>query len=719
MQPAFWNRVALLARLRQTLKRNAAKRVTGVSHVLERVMTGLVSVGAGGGLFLYGLLGSPENFGMFTWDAWALGVTYFWLASLSAEAQRGDAIDLTRLMHLPVSLREAVAVNFTASLWSPPNVIGAAAALGFSLGMGIRQPAALLLLPFALLWLLALSAWVYVLRSWFLKVFTDPRRRRLLTVVASFILVMAGQAPNLFNMVVNGGNSGRVQELREYIEKRESTRKAWESESTPWEPIFATPPPPGTIGKGQTLRHGYAKSESRAYWSPDGLEIYRLSWKRLKNRSPTGPWWEYCYWKVEDGRWRKTELPSEVIQASGGSAAIFANSQSPVEDKLQAELEASPVDFRRLWPPAFMEKMIERRLGKQPEFKPASMLSGIESPRLHQAVPFLWQGWVARSARDGALLPPLMVFAGLSVLLVLGLRRSWRIQLGAFLQLDGGESGNGSREKVRKAAAPWSAANDTAARMTRRFLPLPREASCLARAYLRQWLRSVEGRFALVMATALGTGALGAGFLLWWKTRDVRSAFHVISSLSALVSLGFLGPVSNQFGTDRGAVRALVLAPVSARSVLLAKNAALIRVFLGITFLLATAAACITRAWLPCAALWLLLSPAAVFMCLALGNASSVANPWPYRIGYRNASQASPGAAGKGCLHMLCFMLLLLVLQIPQLVAAASIPAGMATAAGILAVSLWAWRASLRTNSAALARALPEVAETVGRSSDM
>lgn len=713
-----WNRVKLLVRLRQTLKRNAAQRVTGVSHTVELALTGLMSAAAGIGLFLFGALGSPSNLGMLTWDMWALAVAYFWLASLSAEAQRGDAIDLTRLMHLPVSLREAVAVNFTASLWSPPNVIGSAGALGFCLGMGLRQPAALLLLPFALLWLLAVSVWVYVLRSWFLKVFTDPRRRRLLTVIASLILVFAGQAPNLINLLANSGRSAGS-ELREYMEKREFTRKAWESESTPWEPIFATPPPPGTICKGQTVRHGYAKSEARAYWSPDGLEIYRLSWKRLKNRSSTGPWWEYCYWKVEDGRWRKTEVPSEVIQASGGSAAIFANSQSPVEDKIQANLEGTPVDFRRLWPSAFMDQMLEQKLGKQPEIRYSSMFNGLKSPVVHQTVPLLWQGWVASSVSSGTVWPLLVVCAGLTTFFWLGLRRSWRIQQGAFLQQDSGKAAQSAAAKPGKVSVPWSPASDDAARMTRRLPLLPRAASCLSRAYMRQWLRSVEGRFSMIMATAMGAGALGAGFLLWWKSRDARSAFHVISSMSAFVCLGMLSLAANLFGTDRGAGRALVLAPVSARTVLLAKNAALIRLYLCITFLLAAGAACITRAWLPCAALWLLLSPAAILMSLAVGNASSVANPWPYRVGYRNASQASAGAAGKGCLYLIAFMALLLVLQIPQAVAALSIGWGMATAALILAGSIWAWLASLSMNSAALGRSLPQIAETVGRSSDM
>ncbi len=205
--------------LRWRLTRNQARKAGRVMQIFFVVLTGLAGLavfGAGVGGFLLGwgpLTTIPLNALMLVIDAIVLGFLFFWVLGILTEIQRAESIDLQRLLHLPVTLKDVFIVNFIASHFTlgvflaVPLFVGLTAGLAFA-----RDLRLLILLPLYLCFLFLISAWTYCLRGWLVRLMVNPRRRRTIVIVLTMVVVLGAQAPNLFFNVFHRRGPGRDQD---------------------------------------------------------------------------------------------------------------------------------------------------------------------------------------------------------------------------------------------------------------------------------------------------------------------------------------------------------------------------------------------------------------------------------------------------------------------------------------------------------------------------
>ncbi len=136
--------------LRWQLTRNQWRRGGEINAVVTMLMMvvglGLSVIGGATGLAA-GALGlaqaSPRTIA-FVWDGLVAMFLGLWAMGIFIELQRSEIFDLSRLLHLPVSLRDVFLLNYIASHLSfslaviAPAMLGLA--IGLTLGAGRRWP---------------------------------------------------------------------------------------------------------------------------------------------------------------------------------------------------------------------------------------------------------------------------------------------------------------------------------------------------------------------------------------------------------------------------------------------------------------------------------------------------------------------------------------------------------------------------------------------------
>ena len=195
--------------LRWRLSRNQWSRGGPLNVVLTWVVVaaGLL-IGCGGaiagllaGAFLMGKTKPMELLGL--WDAIVLGFLFFWMIGLISELQRSEMIDISRMLHLPVSLRSVFIINFLASHVTPSIVLFLPGMLGLSLGLAFGKGGWMLgMLPLVLGFIFMITAWTYCLRGWLAALMMNPRRRRAVIAGVTFTFILIVQLPNFLGNVV-------------------------------------------------------------------------------------------------------------------------------------------------------------------------------------------------------------------------------------------------------------------------------------------------------------------------------------------------------------------------------------------------------------------------------------------------------------------------------------------------------------------------------------
>ncbi|MBX3746177.1 MAG: hypothetical protein KF833_12805 [Verrucomicrobiae bacterium] len=190
--------------LRWRLTRNQWSRGGTIQAVLTAIGMGLgMCMGAAaavGGLVVgYGPLSRAEPVTMqWVWDGVVAGFLLLWLIGLVTELQRSETIDMTRLMHLPATLRDVFLLNYVAShlqfslAWAVPGALGLAAGLVLGRGWGMLP---LLALVFGFFFMV--TAWTYCLRGWLAALMVNPRKRRAAIMMVTVGAVLVFQVPNL------------------------------------------------------------------------------------------------------------------------------------------------------------------------------------------------------------------------------------------------------------------------------------------------------------------------------------------------------------------------------------------------------------------------------------------------------------------------------------------------------------------------------------------
>jgi hypothetical protein len=204
-----WSQLGTILWLRWRLTRNQWSRGGMVSAILMMVATVFVcaaGVGCGIGGLLAGALALSQKSPvviLLVWDV-IIGIfLFFWMIGIIAQIQRSETIDISRLLHLPISQRDIFLVNYLASHLTPSIILFLPATLGLSFGLVIgRSWTMICMFPLVLAFLFMITAWTYCLRGWLVSLMVNKRRRRAIIAGVTFTFILIAQLPNLFGNVL-------------------------------------------------------------------------------------------------------------------------------------------------------------------------------------------------------------------------------------------------------------------------------------------------------------------------------------------------------------------------------------------------------------------------------------------------------------------------------------------------------------------------------------
>lgn len=149
------------------------------------------------------------------WDVLVLGFLFFWMIGLVSEIQRSEVIDIGRMLHLPVSLKDIFLINYLASHLTPSIILFLPGMLGLALGLTLgRGVAMLVMLPLVLGFIFMITAWTYCLRGWLVTLMANPRRRRAVIAGVTFTFILLVQIPNFLGNFMHdrGGHRAKSAE---------------------------------------------------------------------------------------------------------------------------------------------------------------------------------------------------------------------------------------------------------------------------------------------------------------------------------------------------------------------------------------------------------------------------------------------------------------------------------------------------------------------------
>ena len=166
------------------------------------------AVGVAGGLVgvlvgVFSLADASPGVLLGVWDVIVGGFLFFWMVGIVSEIQRSEVIDISRMLHLPISLREIFLVNYLASHLTVSIIIFLPGMLGLSLGLIASKGWSMIwLVPLVLSFIFMITAWTYCLRGWLVALMVNKRRRQAIIAGVTMIFILLCQLPNLFSHVM-------------------------------------------------------------------------------------------------------------------------------------------------------------------------------------------------------------------------------------------------------------------------------------------------------------------------------------------------------------------------------------------------------------------------------------------------------------------------------------------------------------------------------------
>jgi hypothetical protein len=251
-----WEQVKTILWLRWRLTRNRFARGGPINAALSVfLLAGVLLAGVGlgfGGVALgaFVVAKSPPPAQLLVWDIAIACFLVFWLGGLMIEIQRSESLDITKLLHLPVTLPQVFVFNYAVSHFTPSIVVLVPGMLGLCVGLTLGAgPAMALMVPLVLSFLFMVTAWTYCLRGWLAALMINKRRRRAVIVWITVIFVLLAQLPNLvFNSRRFTGNRRSKQEQRQ--PRPPATTKRGEFELPEFLIRAHLVAPPGWVGYG-------------------------------------------------------------------------------------------------------------------------------------------------------------------------------------------------------------------------------------------------------------------------------------------------------------------------------------------------------------------------------------------------------------------------------------------------------------------------------------
>jgi len=197
-----WSQLRTIIWLRWRLTRNQWSRGGKLNAVLTIIFAvmglGLSFAGGVAGLLVgtFALSKASPPVMLIVWDL-IFGVFLFlWLAGIVSEIQRSETIDISRMLHLPISLRNVFIINYLASHLTFSIILFLPAMLGLSLGLILGGRGFMILMfPLAIGVVLMITAWTYCLRGWLVTLMMNKRRRRTIIAGITFAFILLSQLP--------------------------------------------------------------------------------------------------------------------------------------------------------------------------------------------------------------------------------------------------------------------------------------------------------------------------------------------------------------------------------------------------------------------------------------------------------------------------------------------------------------------------------------------
>ncbi len=137
------------------------------------------------------------------WDAIVVVFLFFWVIGLVSEIQRSETIDISKMLHLPISMNDIFLVNYLASHLTLSIILFLPAMLGLSFGLLLgRSLFMILMFPLVLGFIFMITAWTYCLRGWLVTLMVNKRRRRAIIAGITFAFILVFQLPNLLGNIL-------------------------------------------------------------------------------------------------------------------------------------------------------------------------------------------------------------------------------------------------------------------------------------------------------------------------------------------------------------------------------------------------------------------------------------------------------------------------------------------------------------------------------------
>ncbi len=199
-----WNQLRTILWLRGRLMRNQWARGGKLNVVLTMIAVVIgyciAVAGAFGGVVAGALAlakASPPVM-LLVWDIIVVAFLFFWMIGVITELQRSETIDISRMLHLPVSLKDIFLVNYVASHLTFGIILFLPAMLGLCLGLILGgRWSMVLMFPLVLGLIFMVTAWTYCLRGWLAALMVNKRRRRAIIAGITFTFILLSQLPNL------------------------------------------------------------------------------------------------------------------------------------------------------------------------------------------------------------------------------------------------------------------------------------------------------------------------------------------------------------------------------------------------------------------------------------------------------------------------------------------------------------------------------------------
>ncbi len=200
-----WGQFRTIIWLRWRLSRNQWSRGGKLNAILTIIITFIgLGIGLGGGIVgllagAFALAKASPSVMLVVWDFLVGMFLFFWLAGIVSEIQRSETIDISRLLHLPISLRNVFLINYVASHLTASIILFLPGMLGLSIGLILGGRGFMILMfPLALSVIFMITAWTYCLRGWLVTLMMNKRRRRTIIAGVTLAFILLCQLPYIF-----------------------------------------------------------------------------------------------------------------------------------------------------------------------------------------------------------------------------------------------------------------------------------------------------------------------------------------------------------------------------------------------------------------------------------------------------------------------------------------------------------------------------------------